>query len=38
MKREEEEVKLAPPGTFKRNDIPFAFMNVFSRGNLNGIL
>ena len=38
MKGEEEEVQLAPSGTFKRNDIPFAFMNVFSRGNLNGIL
>ena len=37
-KGEEEEVKLAPPGTFKRNNIPFAFMNVFPRGNLDGIL
>ena len=38
MKEEEEKVKLAPHGTFKRNNIPFAFMNVFPRGNLNGTL
>ena len=35
-KGEEGEVKLAPSGTFKRNNIPFAFMNFFPRWNLNG--